>query len=155
MKRVYIALCGAMLGCTIASDAGETNRTQYADHRTAIFSVTNDVAQVREYRLYERRKQNNDWNDGNPFDQAKAGVTLAAMEGSRLWDHKSHAVAYSAWDTQSPAITIGLAWSADVKDKAKSVWICYGNRLFWWNDSLYQLPEGKGEVLDQQFPKNR
>ena len=155
MKRAIKAICTGILGCTIGIPACAPDRTQYADNRMATFSVTGEVAQVKAFRLYERQKENSDWNDGSPLDEKKAREILAALEGSKVWDHKSHAAVYSPWDTQPPPIGLGLAWSTDLQDEAKSVWICYGNRLFWWKDSLYQVSDGKEKVLDRHFPKNK
>ena len=117
------------------------------------------IATVKpEFRIFRRRPENNSWDDGSPFDRTTALAILNALVTATPWDHNSHAAAYGM-HASTPNITIGLTWCKDIKDESQrdtqSVHFCYGNRLFWYGNHVYQLSEQSHDVLNGIFAENK
>ncbi|GEM_PF-4563541 len=109
------------------------------------------------FTVYRRRPDNSDWDEGSPFDRNAALSILAAMAKAVPWNGRSHASAYSQWDTQTPPLKISLAWCKDITDKnqrdTQSVHMCSGSWLFWYGDSVYRLPREGHDLIESIFPE--
>ncbi len=127
-----------------------------ADAPTASLSITNTVDAKSTFRIFRRRPDNNHWDAGSAYAYTNGVALLRALETSKTWDGKSHAAAYGLLHAHIPGLEITIDWSRmKTERKTRSVALCYGNRLFSYGDSVYQIPETSYEVVDRLFPKNK
>jgi hypothetical protein len=102
------------------------------------------------------RPDNNRWDSGSAYAYTNGIALLRALETSKQWDGKSDAAAYGMLHAHTPSVEITIDWSRTKKDrKTRSVTLRYGNRLFWYGDEVYQIPETSYDVVDRLFPKNK
>jgi len=135
---------------------GPTTARVAADAPPATLSVTKTVEAKTTFRLFRRRPDNNQWDAGTAYPYTNGVALLKVLETSTTWDGKSHAAAYGLLHAHTPGIEITIDWSRAKKErKTHSVALCYGNRLFWYGDSVYQIPESSYDVVDRLFPKNK
>jgi hypothetical protein len=122
----------------------------------ALSRITNTVDAKTTFRIFRRRPDNNHWDTGNAYAYTNGVALLKALVASKQWEGKSHAAAYGQFHAHTPGIKITIDWSRTKEErKAHSVTFCYGNRLFWYGDSVYQIPETSYELVDRLFPKNK
>jgi type II secretory pathway pseudopilin PulG len=111
-----------------------------------------------EFRIFRRRSEDNHWDDGSPFDRMTALKVIDALATATPWDANSHAAAYGM-HAHAPGLTLDLSWCKDIQDKGQrdtqSVCLCYGNWLFWYGNSIYQVSQHSHEVLEGIFPENK
>jgi len=118
--------------------------------------VTNTTDARTTFRIFRRRPDNNHWDAGSAYAYTNGVALLRALETSKPWDNKSHAAAYGLLHAHTPGIELTIDWSRTKKErKTHSVALCYGNRLFWYGDSVYQIPKSSYEAADRLFPKNK
>ena len=142
---VFLLILGGSIATSVAADAPP-----------ASLNVTNTVDAKASFRIFRRRADNNHWDAGRAYSYTNGVALLRALETSKTWDGKSHAAAYGLLHAHTPGIEITIDWSRTKKErKTRSVALCYGNRLFWYGDSIYQLPETSCELVDRLFPKNK
>ena len=123
---------------------------------SASLSITNTVDAKATFRIFRRRPDNNHWDSGSTYAYTNGIALLRALETSKQWDRRSHAAVYGLVHAQTPGVEITIDWSRTKKDrKTHSVTLCYGNRLFWYGDSVYQIPEASYGLVDRLFPKNK
>ena len=82
---------------------------------------------------------------------------LRALEKSKPWDGKSHAVVDGSLQAHTPRIAFEISWARPKSQKDRysySVFLCHGNRLFWYWGTLYQIPESGYETVERLFPRN-
>ncbi len=121
-----------------------------------MLTITNAVNAKTTFQIFRRLPKNNYWDSGSAYAYTNGVALLKALETSKQWDGKSHAAAYGLLHAHQPSVTITIDWSRTKKDhKARSVTLCYGNRLFWYGDEIFQIPETSYEVVDRLFPKNK
>lgn len=125
-----------------------TNAPPVSLHFTNIEATTT-------FRIF-RRRTDNYWNDGSPYASTEGVALLRALETSKRWDGKSHGGAYGLLHAHTPGIEIKVDWSRTKEERqTHSVALCSGNRLFWYGDEIYQIPEPSYGVVDRLFPENK
>jgi hypothetical protein len=145
-----------LLMLMLASLPLSSRAADVANAPRASLSLTNTVDAKTTFRVSRRRSDNNHWDSGSAYAYAKGVALLRALEASKPWDGRSHAAAYGMLHAHTPGIEITIDWSRTKKDrKTRSVALCYGIRLFWYGDSVYQIPEASYGLVDRLFPKNR
>lgn len=111
-----------------------------------------------EFRLYRRKSENNHWDDGSPYPRTQALAILEAMATAQPWDRTSHIAVRGVYHNYPPGLTLDLTWCKDISDAAQrntnSVAIHFGNWLFEYGNTTYQLSEEGHEALSRLFPKN-
>ena len=118
--------------------------------------ITNTIDAKTTFRIFRRRPDNNYWDDGHPYASTNGIQLVRALEASKPWDGKHHAAAYGMLHPYAPGYTIEIDWSRTKKErKTRSVVLCYGNRLFWYSDNYYEIPETGYDLVDRLFPKNK
>jgi len=112
-----------------------------------------------EFRLYRRLPKNNYWDDGSPFPRVDALAVVDAIDSAKPWDRISHAAVIGQYHAYTPGYTLCLSWCKDMKDDTQrekgSVAICYGNWLFDYGNTDYQLSEEGHEVFNRVFSENK
>jgi len=153
---VFIILTISAIGC----GNNPVPVRESAEHETELgstsVSIADSVNPSTSFKLF-RRTENGQWDAGTSNAYPEATKIVETLEGSVIWNGKKHGASYSMqpFHTQPPGIEIGLDWSNGNKDSSKAVWICYGNRLFWWKDSIFEIPQEKWASLDAIFPANK
>jgi hypothetical protein len=133
------------------SNAGLSLSTENPESST----ITGTFDSTTEFRIFRRRPSNNHWDGGRAYPNEMGTALLIALQPSLPWDGKSHAIAYGT-HAYTTGLTIGIAWSNWPSDsRTRTVTLCYGNRLFWFGNSIYQIPEASYAVVDDLFPENR
>ena len=137
-----------LAGWTATSIAADSTNSSGAP-----LSVTNTVAANTTFKIFRRRPDNNYWdNNGRPYSYTNGIQLLRAFEKSQPWDGNRHGIAPG----HTPPVDIELDWSRTKKErKTHSIVLCYGNRLFWYNDETYEIPEASYALVDRLFPKNK
>jgi hypothetical protein len=140
----------------LASWSGSGRAAETTNAPSASLSITNTVDAKTTFRIFRRRPSNNHWDSGSAYAYTNGIALLRALETSKQWDGRSHAAAYGLLHAHTPSVEITIDWSRSKKDrKTRSVTLCYGNRLFWYGDSVYQIPEASYGFVDRLFPKNK
>lgn len=151
LRSLIVLLLLALL-CPVAGSLA-------ADHTNlAIVSlgITNTINSRTTFKVFRRRADNHYWDSGKAYPRTNGIALLKALDSSSRWDGKSHAMAYGMLHAYEPGISIEIDWSRNKKErKSRSIALCYGNRLFWFRDSLHQLPEKNYELVDRLFPQNK
>jgi hypothetical protein len=126
------------------------------DTQPALLSLTNTMDTSTTFRIFRRRPDNNQWDAGSAYAYTNGVALLRALEESKPWDRTSYAAVYGLFHAHTPSLEITIDWSrAKTDQKTNSITLCYGNRLFWYGNSVYQIPEASHEVADKLFPKNK
>ncbi len=127
-----------------------------ADSSSLQLNITNTVNDETTFKIFRRRAADNSWDTGSAFASTNGMHLLNALENSKKWDGKSHAAAYGMLHAYTPGIEFTIDWSQSQKERqAHSISLCYGNRLFWYGNSVYQVPENSYGLVDRLFPKDK
>ena len=144
----------AILLLTLIVAALQFAPTSSAAPSSSPLNITNTVGAKTTFKIFRRRPDNNHWDTGAAFSFTNGIALLKALETSKPWEDKTPA--YGGLHGHIPAVTITIDWSHTRKErKTHSITLCYGNRLFWYGDSVYEVPKNSYEVIDKFFPKNR
>jgi len=115
--------------------------------------ITNAINGKTEFRIFRRQASNNYWDTGNAYSRSNGIAFVRALQDAQPWDSKSHAIAPGILRAYEPGIRITIDWSPTTSQpNTHSVALCYGNRLFWYRTSIYQVPESSYELMDRLFP---